>query len=148
MAKLSPSSLVLQGQPELIACLRRQRSNVPKRKRSEFSFPKGDMVRNIGVWIIATALSVTVQAQVNPTTRDALQHAVSFHVPTVAPMRSGHAALHYGWQTVGGFHLFYREGGPANAPTLVLLHGSPTPSPLNHTGGEHRAAPANLHVKP
>jgi hypothetical protein len=76
-------------------------------------------VRNIGVWIIATALSATVHAQVSPTTRDSPQHAVSSHVLIEAPMRSGHAALHYGWQTVDGINLFYREGGPANAPTLV-----------------------------
>jgi pimeloyl-ACP methyl ester carboxylesterase len=30
--------------------------------------------------------------------------------------------------TVNGVEIFYREAGPANAPTLVLLHGYPTSS--------------------
>ena len=29
---------------------------------------------------------------------------------------------------IGGLNIFYREAGPANAPTLVLLHGFPTSS--------------------
>ena len=42
------------------------------------------------------------------------------------PARAAH--LHYGWQTVDGVSLFYREGGPADAPTLVFLHGNPASS--------------------
>jgi len=103
-------------------------------------------VRNIGVWIIATVLSATVQAQVSPTTRDSPQHAVSSQVLIVAPLGSGHAALHYGWQTVDGTNLFYREGGPANAPTLVFLHGSPTSSIMYQAVMEQLAATGKLHV--
>ena len=29
---------------------------------------------------------------------------------------------------VNGLDIFYREAGPANAPTLILLHGFPTSS--------------------
>jgi pimeloyl-ACP methyl ester carboxylesterase len=30
--------------------------------------------------------------------------------------------------TVDGHQVFYRESGPADAPTVVLLHGFPTSS--------------------
>jgi pimeloyl-ACP methyl ester carboxylesterase len=29
---------------------------------------------------------------------------------------------------IGGYNVFYREAGPANAPTILLLHGFPTSS--------------------
>jgi len=38
------------------------------------------------------------------------------------------AQVHYRYATVGGHRLFYREAGPQDAPTLVLLHGFPTSS--------------------
>ena len=34
----------------------------------------------------------------------------------------------YRTANVDGFKVFYREAGPANAPTLLLLHGFPTSS--------------------
>ncbi len=34
----------------------------------------------------------------------------------------------YRTDTVGGIKIFYREAGPANAPTIVLLHGFPSSS--------------------
>lgn len=36
--------------------------------------------------------------------------------------------VHHRFATVDGQSLFYREAGPADAPTLVLLHGFPTSS--------------------
>jgi pimeloyl-ACP methyl ester carboxylesterase len=33
-----------------------------------------------------------------------------------------------GWETVAGINLFYREGGPREAPTIVFLHGNPASS--------------------
>jgi pimeloyl-ACP methyl ester carboxylesterase len=36
--------------------------------------------------------------------------------------------VHHRYATVDGQRLFYREAGPADAPTLVLLHGFPTSS--------------------
>ncbi len=36
--------------------------------------------------------------------------------------------VHHRYATVGGHRLFYREAGPQDAPTLVLLHGFPTSS--------------------
>jgi pimeloyl-ACP methyl ester carboxylesterase len=37
-------------------------------------------------------------------------------------------AVHHRYATVNGHRLFYREAGPAEAPTIVLLHGFPTSS--------------------
>jgi pimeloyl-ACP methyl ester carboxylesterase len=36
--------------------------------------------------------------------------------------------IHHQYATVDGQRLFYQEAGPADAPTLVLLHGFPTSS--------------------
>src|SRR5262249_4714169 len=36
--------------------------------------------------------------------------------------------VHHRYATVKGWTLFYREAGPADAPTVVLLHGFPTSS--------------------
>src|SRR3954463_12496487 len=36
--------------------------------------------------------------------------------------------VHHRYATVAGHRLFYREAGPAEAPTIVLLHGFPTSS--------------------
>lgn len=38
------------------------------------------------------------------------------------------ATVHHRYATVRGQQLFYREAGPAGAPTIVLLHGFPTSS--------------------
>src|SRR3569833_1563033 len=67
-------------------------------------------------------------------------------------------AVHHRHATVAGHRIFYREAGPAGAPTIVLLHGYPTSSfmfreliPLlagdyhviapDHLGFGHSAAP-------
>ncbi|MBR8744781.1 alpha/beta fold hydrolase [Nocardiopsis sp. MG754419] len=36
--------------------------------------------------------------------------------------------VHHRYATAGGHRVFYREAGPGQAPTLVLLHGFPTSS--------------------
>jgi pimeloyl-ACP methyl ester carboxylesterase len=36
--------------------------------------------------------------------------------------------VHHRYATVAGHRVFYREAGPADAPTVVLLHGFPTSS--------------------
>lgn len=56
------------------------------------------------------------------------------------------AHLTYGWQSVNGINVFYREGGPANAPTLVLLHGNPASSIMYQELMERLAESGNLHV--
>lgn len=44
----------------------------------------------------------------------------------IAVAAPSHAeSLRVGWQKVDDLDLFYREGGPADAPTIVFLHGNP-----------------------
>jgi len=38
------------------------------------------------------------------------------------------AVIHYRTETINGLDIFYREAGPAEAPTILLLHGFPTSS--------------------
>ena len=56
------------------------------------------------------------------------------------------AHLRYGWQNVDGVNLFYREGGPADAPTLVLLHGTPASSIMYEAVMENLVETRGLHV--
>lgn len=37
-------------------------------------------------------------------------------------------SVHHRFTTIDGHRIFYREAGPADAPTIVLLHGYPTSS--------------------
>jgi len=39
-----------------------------------------------------------------------------------------HFATHYNTVEIDGIDIFYREAGPADAPTILLLHGYPTSS--------------------
>lgn len=41
---------------------------------------------------------------------------------------ASHATVAYKYQTVDGVKIFYREAGPASAPTILLLHGLPSSS--------------------
>jgi pimeloyl-ACP methyl ester carboxylesterase len=47
---------------------------------------------------------------------------------SAAAQHSGMADIAYRTADVDGFTMFYREAGPADAPTLVLLHGFPSAS--------------------
>ena len=42
-------------------------------------------------------------------------------------------AIHHRFADVDGHRIFYREAGPAGAPTIVLLHGFPTSSHMFRT---------------
>jgi pimeloyl-ACP methyl ester carboxylesterase len=42
-------------------------------------------------------------------------------------------AIHHRFADVDGHRIFYREAGPAGAPTIVLLHGVPTSSHMFRT---------------
>lgn len=46
----------------------------------------------------------------------------------VSANAAGAVTLATGWQQVDGIHLFYREGGDPDAPTIVFLHGYPLSS--------------------
>ncbi|THD59057.1 alpha/beta hydrolase [Phenylobacterium sp.] len=56
------------------------------------------------------------------------------------------AHLHYGWQKVDGLNLFYREGGPSDAPTIVFLHGNPAYSIQYEEVMQDLVAGGRLHV--
>ena len=45
-----------------------------------------------------------------------------------APLPSTNATTTYHRVQVDGIGLFYREAGPVNSPTIVLLHGVPSSS--------------------
>ncbi len=45
-----------------------------------------------------------------------------------APIPSTDATTTYRWVKVDGVKIFYREAGPSDAPTIVLLHGFPSSS--------------------
>jgi pimeloyl-ACP methyl ester carboxylesterase len=45
-----------------------------------------------------------------------------------APLRSTNATTTFHRMQVDGIEIFYREAGPVNAPTIVLLHGFPSSS--------------------
>jgi pimeloyl-ACP methyl ester carboxylesterase len=50
-------------------------------------------------------------------------------VPAVAePIPSTTATTTYHWASIDGVRVFYREAGPKDAPTIVLLHGFPSSS--------------------
>jgi len=50
------------------------------------------------------------------------------HAARAAPMESNSATTTYHRVTVDGVSVFYREAGPKDAPTIVLLHGFPSSS--------------------
>lgn len=56
------------------------------------------------------------------------------------------AHLTYGWQNVDGINIFFREGGPPSAPTLVLLHGNPSSSVMYQELMERLTESQAIHV--
>ena len=40
-------------------------------------------------------------------------------------LRSSRRSISYHTIDIGGLNIFYREAGPADAPTVLLLHGFP-----------------------
>ena len=53
---------------------------------------------------------------------------VTAHVAQAAPVESTSATTTYHRVQVDGLGIFYREAGPKDAPTIVLLHGFPSSS--------------------
>ncbi|WP_373987748.1 alpha/beta fold hydrolase [Duganella sp. BuS-21] len=65
----------------------------------------------------------------------AVSVSLSFFVPAMAapaaaPNVANTAAVSYRTVNIDGVNVFYREAGPKNAPTLLLLHGFPTSSQM------------------
>jgi len=56
------------------------------------------------------------------------------------------SSLSYGWQKVDGINVFYREGGPRDAPTLVFLLGNPSSSIMYEKVMEQLIATSRMHV--
>src|ERR1700744_3934776 len=57
-----------------------------------------------------------------------LATALSTGAAQAAPLPSTNATTTYHRVLVDGVGIFYREAGPENAPTIVLLHGFPSSS--------------------
>src|SRR5215470_3994448 len=53
---------------------------------------------------------------------------INSHAVEATPMGSTSATTTYHRVNVNGVGIFYREAGPKNAPTIVLLHGFPSSS--------------------
>lgn len=49
-------------------------------------------------------------------------------VTTSPPVRAPQLVTHHRFATIDGLKIFYREAGPVDAPTVLLLHGFPTSS--------------------
>ncbi len=58
---------------------------------------------------------------------------LSFGSVRAEPSGSTSATTTYHTVNVDGLHIFYREAGPADAPTLLLLHGFPSSSRMFET---------------
>jgi pimeloyl-ACP methyl ester carboxylesterase len=50
--------------------------------------------------------------------------------PSTTPMPAAVSQVHYQKTKIDGVDIFYREAGPKDAPTLLLLHGFPTSSQM------------------
>ncbi|WP_158749393.1 alpha/beta fold hydrolase [Acidobacterium sp. S8] len=106
-------------------------------------------MKKIGLLILAAALATNINAQVYKRASDghvSAQDDSSQSREKLKAIQPNLTALHYGWQSVDGINLFYREGGPVEAPTLVFLHGSPTSSIMYQSVMEQLAATGLLHV--
>jgi pimeloyl-ACP methyl ester carboxylesterase len=70
-----------------------------------------------------------------------------FMVCAVVWVPSARAAhLTFGWQAVDGVNLFFREGGPTTAPTVVFLHGNPSSSIMYQEVMERLVESRSVHV--
>jgi predicted pyridoxine 5'-phosphate oxidase superfamily flavin-nucleotide-binding protein len=61
-------------------------------------------------------------------TTTASQSPANKKMITDSPMGAKHHPVHYNTIRVNELDIFYREAGPENAPTILLLHGFPTSS--------------------
>ena len=53
---------------------------------------------------------------------------LTFHAAFAEPLPSTSDTTTYHREMADGVDIFYREAGPKNAPTIVLLHGFPSSS--------------------
>jgi pimeloyl-ACP methyl ester carboxylesterase len=77
--------------------------------------------------VIRTGLLVAITALSAPAVMAAAPPAPE-SAPGVAVAARADDAIHYRTQSIDGVRVFYREAGPTDAPTIVLLHGFPSSS--------------------
>ena len=65
---------------------------------------------------------------ITPTFLAAVAALATAHLAQAAPVASTSETTTYHRATVDGVGIFYREAGPKDAPTIVLLHGFPSSS--------------------
>ncbi len=75
---------------------------------------------------IRTAAAFTILLAASTGTQ-AIAVQASAQTATVSPI-GDNLRIHYRRQTVDGIDIFYREAGPKDAPTILLLHGFPSSS--------------------
>ncbi len=78
------------------------------------------MLRRMTLNICAAAIAAMTMAGASP-------QAAAANVPVT------HATTFYKSTTIDGIRIFYREAGPASAPTILLLHGLPSSSRMFDT---------------
>ena len=63
---------------------------------------------------------------------------ISMTLPTFAQdLHSSRRSITYHTVDIQGLKIFYREAGPADAPTVLLLHGFPSSSRMWEIGRAH-----------
>jgi alpha/beta hydrolase fold len=68
------------------------------------------------------------EIMITETSRIAAATLIAGHPTQAASLESTSATTTYHRMTVDGIVVFYREAGPKDAPTIVLLHGFPSSS--------------------
>ena len=83
------------------------------------------IIRNLvsSAAIIALSISTTLAAEVSSSQGSDDNAALAVAAVSQNPQQTVHKTI-----VINGVEIFYREAGPADAPTLLLLHGFPTSS--------------------
>ena len=76
----------------------------------------------------AAAAATSVRTMMKSRIFLAMASLIAGHAAQATPMESTSATTTYHRVTVDGVGVFYREAGPKDAPTIVLLHGFPSSS--------------------
>lgn len=87
------------------------------------------MMKHSTRWIVALSLSATAALAVGLTSTSEPPHSAPAS-PDIASAGPGSARVLHKTVKVGDLDIFYREAGPKDAPTILLLHGFPTSSQM------------------
>ncbi|MBI1191088.1 MAG: alpha/beta fold hydrolase [Tepidisphaera sp.] len=80
-------------------------------------------------WLLASSIAASAAIAVGLSSPEKSSTAPRAEPGSATPA-SPSRAVHYKTVKVGDLDIFYREAGPANAPTILLLHGFPTSSQM------------------